>query len=132
MVFTSRSCEGCDQEGVNMTLTGTPFQQPNPQCKTIDLDNPTKPDFKDTSTFLSIPSQQEYGWNNCWNGPLDGMVSSAVVTWTGSGQWSPDTICYDWDNEKQVVSVCSFPEGTTLAHGEQATGACSVADISCP
>jgi len=125
MVFTSRGCEGCDMEGVNMTLTGTFLQNPSPQCKTINLDNPTNPDYTGTSTFLSTPSEQEYGWNNCWNGPLDGLVSAAVVTWTGSGQWSPNTICYDWDKETQVVSVCKFAEQTTLAYGEQAEAFCS-------
>lgn len=54
-------------EGVNMTLTGTFLQNPSPQCKTINLDNPTNPDYTGTSTFLSTPSEQEYGWNNCWN-----------------------------------------------------------------
>jgi len=108
-----------------MTLTGTFLQTPSPKCKTVDLDHPNRVDFMDSSQFLSIPSEQNYGWKNCFNGPLDGLVSAANVVWTGEGQWSPDTICYDWDKDTQVVSVCSFPAGTTLAYGESASATCT-------
>jgi len=115
-----------------MTLTGTFLQNPKPQCKTVDLDYPNRVDYKDTATFLSIPTEEDYGWRNCWNGPLDGLVSEAVVVWTGDGQWSPDNICYDWDKGTQVVSVCSFPVGTNLAYGQSATGSCETGGTSCP
>ena len=54
MVFTSNGCNGCDQEGVTMILTGSDNERPMPQCKTKDLDHPNVPEFsKGQTTFVA-------------------------------------------------------------------------------
>ena len=66
-------------------------------------------------------------------GALEGRIEQSTVTWTGEGTWMPESICYDWSDEKNRVFVCSFSEGTVLSYGQSATGSCAAADgTSCP
>ena len=58
MVFTSNGCNGCDQEGVTMILTGSDNGQ-----RTKDLDHPSVPDCsKGQTTFVASKEEQEMGW----------------------------------------------------------------------
>merc|ERR1711997_602982 len=66
IVFSSKGCEGCTREGVNMTLAGDSNQIPQPRCKTVDLDHPDQVDFAAKSTFDATPAEQNMGWENCW------------------------------------------------------------------
>ena len=133
-----------------MTLAGDSIITPQPRCKTVDLDHPTQVDFAAKSTFIANAEEQDIGWENCWQvsqseillcwfsslfikGALEGRIEQSTVTWTGEGSWMPESICYDWDDEKVRVSVCTFSEGTSLSSGQSATGSCGAADeTSCP
>jgi len=133
IVFTSDGCDGCTKEGVNMTLVGTPLAIPEPRCKTVDLDHPNEVDYVTKSTFLANGAEQNLGWENCWQGPLDGYIQESTVVWTGEGTWKPKSICYDWDKEANRVFICTFPDGTALTNGQEAVGSCSISDgTDCP
>ena len=49
-----------------MTLVGDSVIDPQPRCKTVDLDHPNQVDFAAKSTFIADPSEQNLGWGNCW------------------------------------------------------------------
>ena len=66
IVFSSKGCEGCTTEGVNMTLAGDSIITPQPRCKTVDLDHPGQVDFAAKSTFIANAEEQNMGWENCW------------------------------------------------------------------
>ena len=66
MVFTSSGCDGCSTEGVNMTLTGSEDFATVPECRTVDLDHPSTPDYTSKGVFEAIPSQQNDGWDSCY------------------------------------------------------------------
>jgi len=133
IVFTSKGCNGCTKEGVNMTLAGDSIIVPQPRCKTVDLDHPSQDDFTAKSTFIANAQEQNLGWENCWQGALEGRIEQSTVTWTGEGTWMPENICYDWDKETNRVFICSFPEGTSLTTGQSATGSCGAASgVDCP
>jgi len=126
MVFKSKGCDGCDKEGVNMTLTGSDSLASPPTCKTVDLDHPNQDDFSQTSTFNATTEEQYIGWDECYEAGLDGSVSAALVTWTGSGTWSPVSICFDWDDDNSYVTICTFEPGTTVTPGEEKSLGCAL------
>jgi len=130
MVFNSNGCDGCTTEGVNMTLTGSIFVATPPECKTVNLDHPGTPDYVSKGTFLATHDEQNNGWASCYRRGLEGQISEAEVTWTGEGTWSPNNICFDWDKESFLVSVCIFPDGTTLNTGENAVLTCSMGSVT--
>ena len=49
-----------------MTLAGDSINDPQPRCKTVDLDHPDQVDFAAKSTFNAVPEEQDMGWENCW------------------------------------------------------------------
>ena len=55
---------------------------------------------------------------------MEGEISNAEVTWTGEGTWSPKSICFGWTKADWAVTICDFPDGTTLENGESATLMC--------
>ena len=61
---------------------------------------------------------------------MEGEISNAEVTWTGEGTWSPKSICFDWDKESFLVSICTFPNATTLTNGESATLTCGMGSVT--
>jgi len=114
-----------------MLLTGSDNERPMPQCKTKDLDHPNVPDFgKGSSIFVASKEEQDMGWYTCWNAPLDGMVTAASVTWTGSGTFYPWQICFDWDKENSLVSICKAATGITLNNGESVDLSCETGDAT--
>merc|ERR1711953_1425707 len=133
IVFSSKGCNGCTKEGVNMTLAGDSIITPQPRCKTVDLNHPDQVDFAGKSTFTANAADHYMGWENCWQGALEGRIEQSTVTWTGEGTWMPESICYDWSKETNRVFVCTFSAGTSLSSGQSATGSCGPADgTSCP
>jgi len=133
IVFTSSKCDGCVKEGVNLTLTGSDNLLPAPLCRTVDLDHPDKADYVSRSEFLAQPAEQNMGWDSCYQRGMEGEIIDATATWTGEGTWSPDSICFDWDKEANRVSVCTFPEGTSLSHGQSVSLTCAKGDtVECP
>lgn len=116
-----------------MTLVGDSIIVPQPRCKTVDLDHPDQVDFAAKGTFIADGSEQNLGWENCWQGALEGRIEESTVAWTGEGTWMPESICYDWDKETNTVSVCTFPDGTSLTYGQSATGTCGAGSgTECP
>ena len=49
---------------------------------------------------------------------LEAKVTAATVRWVGAGRWTPDNICFDWDNENYQVWTCVNQNHTSLARGE--------------
>ena len=51
-----------------MTIVGDSVIDPQPRCKTVDLDHPNQVDFAAKSTFNvdADHSEQNLGWGNCW------------------------------------------------------------------
>ena len=49
-----------------MTLVGDSIIVPQPRCKTVDLDHPDQVDFAAKGTFIADGSEQNLGWENCW------------------------------------------------------------------
>jgi len=113
-----------------MSLTGSIFVAPPPECKTVNLDHPGTPDYASKGTFQANPDEQNNGWASCYRRGLEGQISEAEVTWTGEGTWSPSSICFDWDKESFLVSTCTFPEGTTLKNGENAVLTCGMGSVT--
>ena len=97
-----------------MTINGTSLQDPPPQCGVEKLNDPTSLDYNETrKQFSAEPSQQNFGWENCYRKGLDGEVSGVSVEWKGAGTWYPQKVCFDWDKKKNVVSYCEFPAEAT-------------------
>lgn len=113
-----------------MTLNGNFVLDPMPNCQTVDLDHPTQDDFSQTSIFNTTMEELDIGWDSCWKKPLGGMVTAAMVTWTGEGTWSPNTICFDWDDVTNKVSVCSISPSTEphLTTGQSVSLDCRIGD----
>jgi len=117
IVFTSQSCEDCVKEGVDMTLTGTDLEIPQPMCKTDGLDNPQNIDYVLRGVFTAEEQEVGWGWGTCYQSPLNGEVTMANVTWVGEGTWTPDNVCFDWDNENTLISICRNTNGASLSTG---------------
>jgi len=130
IVITSSGCTDCTTEGADMTLTG---RQPDIQCQTVDLDHPGIPDYVSRGDFdADKEGPHENGWGSCHKSALEGKVTAAVVTWRGEGTWTPDNLCFDWDNTSYEVSICAG-DGSTLASGETMTLTCTQStQTSCP
>jgi len=124
LVFTSAGCDGCTTEGINMMLTGSTGSLHPPECQTVNLDHPGTPDYVSNGIFKAVPEEVDAGWNTCYRGALEGEISNAEVTWTGEGTWSPKSICFGWTKADWAVTICDFPDGTTLENGESATLMC--------
>ena len=59
-------------------------------------------------------------------------MTSAVVQWIGSGMWTVDNICFDWDNETNPVWIC-YGDGSELTAFYSLTLTCEEQSIlSCP
>jgi len=130
MVFNSDDCVGCDKEGVTMFLIGS-TDAGEPECTTINLNHDGPTDFKNYAKFSTATDDPETtGWFSCWEAPLKGKVSAATVTWTGLGTWSPNTICFDWDDPLYKVTICSIVPGTAphLTNGTTIALQCSMDD----
>jgi len=128
MVFTSDDCVGCDKEGVSMTLLGADGSLTRPECATSNLDHPEQTDFQNNAIFSTATDDPKTtGWGDCWEAPLKGYVTGADVTWTGTGTWSPNTICFDWSDTDQFVTICSISPGTSnhLTNGMSVSLQCS-------
>jgi len=115
---TSNSCTGCTTEGLSLILMGDDDASPTPTCETGVLDHPGIDDYVSVTEFKAIPEEIEMGWGACYEAPLDGRISSAEVTWTGSGSWSGESICFDWSDENRKVYICKPPAGTSLGKDE--------------
>ena len=63
---------------------------------------------------------------------LKGKVRAAEVTWVGSGTWTVDNICFDWDDSAYNVWVCTG-SGLGLTEGQMMNLECSESSMtSCP
>ena len=49
-----------------MSLTGSIFVAPPPECKTVNLDHPGTPDYASKGTFQANPDEQNNGWASCY------------------------------------------------------------------
>jgi len=129
---TSNGCDGCDEEGLSMRLVGDDEVVPVPECETVGLDHPGKVDYVSVAEFRAVEAERPMGWGSCYESPLDGKITSASVTWTGTGTWRGDSICFDW-NANRKVYVCQLPAGSSLANGETAQLTCASGEgIDCP
>eukprot|EP00090_Calanus_glacialis_P038285 TRINITY_DN6687_c0_g1_i1.p1 TRINITY_DN6687_c0_g1~~TRINITY_DN6687_c0_g1_i1.p1 ORF type:complete len:690 (-),score=119.86 TRINITY_DN6687_c0_g1_i1:89-2158(-) len=129
---TSSGCDGCDEEGLSMKLVGDDEVVPIPECETVGLDHPGKVDYASVGEFRAVEEERPMGWGSCYESPLDGKVSSATVTWTGTGTWRGNSICFDW-NASRKVYICTLPAGSSLANGESAELSCETGDgVDCP
>jgi len=127
MGFTSDDCVGCDKEGVNMILIGSDTGVQH-NCTTVNLDHPEQTDFQNNAIFSTATDDPKTtGWGDCWEAPLKGKVSAATVTWTGTGTWSPNNICFDWSDPESFVTICSISPGTLphLTNGDSVSLQCS-------
>ena len=66
MQFTSAGCDGCATEGVNLFLTGNTLVAPPPQCRTVNLDHPSTPDYVSEGIFKAISAEHDAGWDSCY------------------------------------------------------------------
>eukprot|EP00092_Neocalanus_flemingeri_P009584 GFUD01010315.1.p1 GENE.GFUD01010315.1~~GFUD01010315.1.p1 ORF type:complete len:765 (-),score=130.93 GFUD01010315.1:80-2374(-) len=129
---TSNGCDGCDEEGLSMKLVGDDEVVPVPDCETVGLDHPGKVDYASVTEFRAVEEERPMGWGSCYESPLDGKISSASVTWTGTGTWRGNNICYRW-NASRKVYICQLPAGSSLATGETAQLICASGDgVDCP
>merc|ERR1712098_1018434 len=74
IVFTSEGCMGCATEGVDMTLTGSIFEDPTPMCKTVGLDNPMNIDYASRGVFEAEEQEIGWGWGTCYQSALTGLT----------------------------------------------------------
>jgi len=115
-----------------MKLVGDDEVVPIPECETVGLDHPGKVDYASVGEFHAVEEERPMGWGSCYESPLDGKVSSATVTWTGTGTWSGSSICFDW-NASRKVYICTLPAGSSLATGESAELSCASGEgVDCP
>lgn len=129
---TSDGCDGCGEEGISLKLVGDDEVVPIPECETVGLDHPGKVDFVSVAEFNAVEEERPMGWGSCYESPLDGKISSASVTWAGTGTWRGKSICFDW-NASRKVYICQLPAGSSLATGETAQLTCMSGDgVDCP
>jgi len=107
-----------------MELVGDDDVLPTPACETVGLDHPGKVDYASVGEFHAVEEERPLGWGSCYMAPLDGKVSSAKVTWTGTGKWSGSSVCFDWNTNRKVY-ICTLPGGTSLGTGESVELSCA-------
>ena len=63
---------------------------------------------------------------------LKGLVREAEVKWLGSGIWTVDNVCFDWNDPAYNVWVCTG-DGSSLTAYYTMSLECSESDMtSCP
>jgi len=114
-----------------MTLTG---RQPNIQCQTVGLDHSSIPDYVSKGDFdANTEGPHENGWGSCHKSALEAEVKAASVKWVGEGTWTPESICFDWDNDSYQVWVCTNTNGSSLANGDSVDLTCAEStEFVCP
>jgi len=131
---TSNGCDGCNEEGLSMKIVGDDDVSTVPDCETVGLDHPGKVDYASVGEFNAVEEEEHMGWGSCYKSPLDGRVSNATVTWTGSGTWRGNSICFGWDGrDSRNVYICTLPAGSSLANGDSTELSCkSGGGLDCP
>jgi len=131
IVVTTKTCSGCSDEGAELRLTGL---QDYITCHTNKLDHAGVTDYSDRGDFFTQnDDKEEDGWGGCYESALKGKVRNAEVTWLGSGTWTVDNICFDWDDSAYNVWKCSG-SGLGLTTGQQMSLTCVESEhlTSCP
>jgi len=113
-----------------MRLTGL---QDYISCHTNKLDHAGVEDYVTRGDFFTVnDDKEEDGWGGCYESALKGKVRAAEVTWLGSGTWTVDNICFDWDDSAYNVWVCTG-SGLGLTEGQMMNLECSESSMtSCP
>ena len=64
---------------------------------------------------------------------MEAEVKAASVKWVGEGTWTPESICFDWDNDSYQVWVCTNTNGSSLANGDSVDLTCAEStEFVCP
>ena len=117
--FCSVQCANCTKESVTLELDAN--QDPARSCDTSISGNATDFDkISPTFTNTSIPG--------CFKDPLF-SIKSAKVEWTGTGSWTPNQICVDFDPDNLGASICTFNQ-IALNNGESASSTSCVLNFS--
>jgi len=115
----TESCIGCSEqsEGVQLKLIGEkrPGFLNGVPCSTsarIPLNHLGEDDFQSggVSFFDGHSEEERTMMGSCFGAALNAEVMGGTLTWTGVGQWTPSSICVDWQHRTNFVYKCSLTQ----------------------
>jgi len=115
----TESCTGCSEEseGVKLELIGEKRPGflngfPCTSSSSLPLNHAGDDDFQSGSVaFFDGHSEEERTMmGSCFGAALNAEVMGGSLTWTGEGQWTPSSICVDWQHRTNFVYKCSLTQ----------------------